>query len=211
MTDFISTIWRWIFNRSPQNAVKPNVQSNPIEDFDLNKIPAGARPIETVLNNEYMVGSPIGIISAQSAMKGTDGQLLRIQNQPSVLLGCGHLVGQMQQADDGKRYPIGKCYYCDLENQQLLQKGKISVFDAERLSLVCSECGKITSSGQLCCPKHYVALTDPDGTTSYLSQEQVIEEKKNSIVRSVLGSLAMLLGEDVQEQPQANQEEHRNA
>lgn len=94
----------------------------------------------------------------------------------------------------------GKCFYCDAEYQKLSQKGQISPFDAERLSLVCADCGKITLSGQLCCPKHYTAVLNPDGTTTYLSPEDTEEQNRQNTIKNILGSMAQLFGKETSEQ-----------
>jgi len=136
-----------------------------------------------------------------------NGQLIRAHNKLSILLGCYHIVAQFQALDQEDRHIrgiAGKCFYCDQEVQELLQKGQITVFDAERLALVCTDCGKITNSGQLCCPKHYTAVSNPDGTTTYLSPEDAEEQNRQKTTKTILSSIELLFGQNSQEIPQEN-------
>lgn len=213
MKKYTFKFWDWVLNRSPKNAAKPNVQSNPIDNVGSASIPIGAEPLETYLEIESILGGPIKIGLEEGSLKGPDGQLIRTSNRASILLGCNHIVAQFQALDQEDRHIrgiAGKCFHCDLEGQELLQKGKITVFDAERLSLVCSDCGKITESGQLCCPKHYTAVSNPDGTTTYLSPEDAEEQDRQNTTKTILSSIALLFGQNSLEIPQENCQEQND-
>jgi len=213
MKKYPFTFWEWVLKRSPQNAAKPNVQPNPIDSVDNINIPTGTEPFETYIETESILGGPIKIGSEEGTLRGPNGQLIRAHNKISILLGCHHSVAQFQALDQEDRHIRGidgKCYYCDLEVQELLQKGQITVFDAERLSLVCTDCGKITNSGQLCCPRHYTAVSNPDGTKTYLSPEDAEAQNRKNTANTILSTIALLFRQNSQEIPQENCQEQNN-
>jgi len=213
MKKYSFTFWEWVLKRSPQNAAKPNVQPNAIDSVGNINIPTGTEPLETYIDTESILGGPIKIGSEEGALKGPDGQLIRAHNKISILLGCDHIVTQFQASDqDGHhvRGIAGKCSKCFQEMAELLQKGQITVFDAERLSLVCTDCGKITNSGQLCCPRHYTAVSNPDGTKTYLSPEDAEEQNRKYTANTILSTIALLFGQNSQELPQENCQEQNN-
>ena len=211
--NFILKFWKWFFNRSPQNAATPNVQPKPTEGVDNTAASTGAEPLEQYIETESILDGPIRIGFEEGALRGPNGQLIRTRNRASILLGCHHIVCQVQAVDQQDRHIrgiAGKCFYCDLEGQELLQKGQISLFDAERLSLICTDCGKITLSGQLCCPKHYTAVVNPDGTTAYLSPEDAEEQKRQNTTKTILNSVALLFGQNSQEIPREKHQEQKD-
>lgn len=213
MSNFASRLWHWLLNRSPKNAARPNVQPNPIDSVGNINIPTDTEPLETYIETESNLGSPVKIGSEEGALRGPDGQLIRAHNKLSILLGCNHIVAQFQALDQEDRHirgVAGKCFYCDQEVQELLQKGKITVFDAERSALVCTDCGKITKSGQLCCPKHYTAVSNPDGTTTYLSPEDAEEQDRQKTTKTILSSIALLFGQNSQEILQEDSQEQND-
>jgi len=207
------SIWNYIFRRSQQNAAKADARYNPPEDTLDGCTPGVGQRIETNLETESIQGLFTRFVSVDGAIKHRDGQLITTRNTIAVLLGCSHVVTQLQavdQEDQHIRGIAGKCYYCDEEIQPLIRKGQISPLDAERLSLVCSDCGKITVSGRLCCPKHYAAITNPDGTTVYLGPKDVQEQQRQSTVKMVLDSVASLFGQVDPKTPQENPQENNN-
>ena len=204
--------WQWLLNRSSQNAAMPNVQPNTNDSVGRINIPIDTEPLETYIETGSLLGSLIKIGSEEGALRGPNGQLIRSHNKLSILLGCNHVVTQFQALDKEDRHIrgiAGRCFYCDLEGQELLQKGLITVFDSERLSLVCTDCAKITNSGQLCCPKHYTAVSNPDGTTTYLSPEDAEEQDRQKTTKTILSSIALLFGQNSQEISQENSQEKK--
>jgi hypothetical protein len=201
--NFTPKFWQWLYNRSPQNSAKPDVQPKPTKGGVDTVAPITAKPLEQYIETESIIGGLIKIGFEEGASRGPDGQLFRAHNRLSLSIGCGHIAAQLQAVDQHDRHIRGiggPCFYCVPELQKLLQKGLISPFDAERLSLVCTDCGKITESGQLCCPKHYTAVLNPDGTTTYLSPEDAQQQERQNTMKTVLGSIALLFSQDTQEQ-----------
>lgn len=214
MSGFTSRFWHWLFNRSPRNAATPKVQPIPPMTVPSPGTQDGSCPIETNIRTESIVGllSKLGVV--ESASRGPDGQLITAEDKFALILGCGHLVDQVQAVDrEGEhiRGIAGQCEYCVRKNQELLSKGKISIFDAERLSLVCSDCGKTTTSGLLCCPKHYREVVNPDGTKSYLDPGQSQQIERQQAIQMPLRFIAGLFGEEGRQPSQSKQEPEDNA
>jgi len=173
---------------------------------------AGCRPLECNTCTDSIAGFISKVGSTQAAWIGPDRELITTEDNLSVILGCGHRAGSVQDAtekrDKNPHQIGGQCHYCAIEYGKLLAKGKISIFDAERLSLVCSDCAKITTSGLLCCPKHYVKLTGADGQEIYLDREQACRLDRQRTAAMVLGFLAGVFG-DRNHQPRADQQESK--
>lgn len=87
------------FNRSPQNAAKPNVQPNPTESVESTSMPTDTGPFETYRKTESIFGGPIKIGFEENALRGPGGQLIRAHNKLSILLGCNHIVTRFQASD----------------------------------------------------------------------------------------------------------------
>lgn len=193
-------IWEYIFRRSPQNAAKPDVgYENP--EITGGSASAVGQPLETNARFESILGFCTKVGSIDSAAKGPYRDLITVHNHQSILAGaCNHVVTQIQSVDTEQHHVrglAGPCVCCTHENQQRLQKGEISPPDAERLSLVCSDCGKITTSGLLACPRHYTAVAGPDGKTIYLDPEEAKQLKRKETLSRSLGALKFLFGQDV--------------
>ena len=203
MKDFYTKFWQWLINRSPKNAAVPNVQPNPKNSGNASA-PMGAIPFETYIETENILGSTIKIGSEEESIRTPDGQLFRSRNKVSLILGaCSHIAGQIQAVDQQDRHIkgiAGKCFYCEQQVPVLLQNGQISLFDAERWALVCTDCGKITTSGKLCCPKHYTQITNPDGTIVYIDPDDALRLERQNTVKGVLNSLASLFSKETTEQ-----------
>jgi len=210
-----SKFWGWLLQRSPQNADRPDIQQQAFDTVADVGFPAGAQPIEISSETESLVDSPIKLGSVDAASKGSEGQLIRAHNSLVVILGCGHAVKQSQAADDDERHIrgiAGRCPYCFAEIEELIAKGKVEImpFDAERLSLVCSDCGKITTSGFLCCPRHYKDVPNPDGTVTYLGPEDAEEQARQNTAKAILSALGSLVSEDNHNTPRENTQEQNN-
>ena len=214
MSNFASKLWDWLFNRSPKNAAMPDVQPGPAGDTVNSAQPPGAQPVEINVISQSCIGLLSRLSKEDRLMRGPDGEVVRVSDQVGILPGCEHVVIQLQAVDEKGRHIrgiAGICSACFREYQRPLEKGQISTFDAERLSLVCTDCGKITISGQLCCPKHYTSVVGPDGSATYLDEEQAREMKRQNTVRTALSIVNFLFGEDQPKIPDRQDNEQKNA
>jgi hypothetical protein len=214
MTQFIGKLWQWILNRSPRNAATPDVQPIPPGSIPSPGVSDGGCPIETNVRTESIADLFFKLGSTQSASREPDGQLITTEDKLAQILGCGHVVTQLQAVDRPGEHIIGiagPCEQCKADNQRLLLKGELSIFDAERLSLVCTDCGKSTPSGLLCHPKHCVEEVQPDGTRSYLPQEQSVQLERQRTAQMPLQFIAGLLGEEIPQPSQGRQEPKNDA
>lgn len=207
--NFALKLWNWIFNRSPQNAAKPNTA------IPLSQDPFGVAsshddiPIETYSENQFIQDSTVKVGWEEYTFRTSEGHLIRTRNNFALRLGCGHIVRQQQaieQPDRRIRGIAGTCFYCRQELLKAISRGEISPFEAESLWLVCSECGKITVSGHLCCPKHYTTIINPAGTAIYLGPEDVKEQKRQQLTISFLGRILDLF---LQEEPEEEKPDKR--
>ncbi|MFC1783560.1 hypothetical protein ACFL02_08240 [Planctomycetota bacterium] len=210
MSNFASKIWDYLFKRSHQQSTLPKVQPLPFDDALSGAGVGNAGPIETYIDIYSIVGSDIKLGKTESAFIDSLGQLVRTHNTISIPLGCGHLISEIQPVQEEHKTIkglAGQCCYCSLEYQALLEKGEISVFDAQRLSMVCTVCAKMTSSGRLCCPRHYTEVSNPDGSKSVLDPKQAEAESRKQIVKTILYSLALPFLEEDQPSTKNHQTE----
>jgi len=214
MSGFAFKLWDWLINRSPKNAATPDLQPGPPGDTVNSAQRPGVQPVETSVNFQSCIGLLSRLSKQDRLFRGPDGELVTVSDQVGIAVGCEHVVTQLQAVDEKGRHVrgiAGICRVCSRQYQKLLEKGQISALDAERLSLVCTDCGKITVSGQLCCPKHYTTVVAPDGKAVYLDEEEAKEMKRQDTVRTALGIVKFLFGEDQPQIPNKQDKEQKNA
>ena len=204
MNNFSSKFWDYWLKRSPQNAAKPEVGGQFPDAFAEISLPPGSELLEADLQFESIRGfvSKLGTVS--SAAKGPDGQLIRVRNKQSIVCTCGHVVSEREKLG-------GICIHCLVDVYEKLRSRRctgIAPTDVEPLFFVCSDCAKMTRSGVLCCPKHY--KTDPDGTESYLSPDDVRDLKRQNHIKTVLETLASLFCKDTPQTLNSNNQEQYN-
>lgn len=187
MTNIVNNLWRWLFMRSSQNAAHPNPGTTQYSAGTVGSTSCAAEPIELVIEEEGIVGSTLSLAKQKTVARGPGGELIRSDKKWGYLCSCGHLVGGMFTAD--KEVPQGlfsKCYVCQAENAMLASAGIISIAESELRSLVCNKCVRVTVSGQLCCPRHSLAVPDANGATIYLGPEEQQELKRKQLIQNTL-------------------------
>ena len=203
VSNFTSKLWQWVSKRSSKNAAVPNVLQNTYQENPDTRL-----PFESYTETESLSGTPFKLGFTQKSFETPDGQLVRGQDNIKALIGCGHLIHQFQSINQEDKHIIGiagQCFYCAQDTKQLFEAGKLNQFDTIRLSLVCTDCAKITDSGQLCCPKHYAIVPNPDGTKTYLSPEDITNQKRQNTIQILLSSVALLFSSDKQPEEQNNE------
>lgn len=192
-----SKFLNWLYKRSSHNAADPNPSAMPY-DQDTNGIPSNeSRPIEISIEQDVIIGLPLSFWDEDTIARGTNGELIRSHKKNSILCGCGHIASQLHAENEHNKSPkrgiAGKCPYCEKEFQKMLRKGLISEIEAERQSLVCTDCAKLTISGILCCPKHYAAIGDENGNIVYLDPDEQAKQKREDLQKQILMPFAALL------------------
>jgi hypothetical protein len=204
MSNFASKLWTWIFNRSPQQASNPKPVMPPDEPINYSHCEFDNQ-FESYSETQSIQGFISKLGWQETGARTPDGKLFRNHDSLALPIGCGHIVMQQQAVDQQDRHIrgiAGICFYCQQELIKASSRGEISLFDAERLSLVCSDCGKITVSGHLCCPKHYASVKGPDGKDVYLGPNEIKKQEQSQITARVLGPLLDLFSEDQPQLPQ---------
>ena len=190
-------LFGWVVKSSAKNAANPNPPVTPATPNVGGEFGGQQPPIEVAMEQEAIIGTDISLGRQDSVGYGPGGVLITQHKNMSILCGCGHIVSQLQPAQEERKAPFpgigGKCFYCELELNEWALKGLISPFEAQRQSLVCSNCAKITLSGKLCCPKHYTATIDENGNTIYLGpddqarqQELAEQQARQETVQKIL-------------------------
>lgn len=206
-----SKLFGWLVKGSAKNAANPDPAATPASQNFSGEFPGQVSPIEVAMEQDLIMGTTLSLGQQDSVAEGPNGELIRSHKNMSILCGCGHIVSQLQPTQEQGKAPVrgiaGKCFYCDIEFGELKSKGLITAFEAERQSLVCSDCAKITLSGKLCCPKHYIATTDESGNTIYLGPDDQIEQQqlaeqqaRDKIIQKVFKSFTALLSGQKPEQ-----------
>lgn len=193
MIGLVMRLWKSLFERSPANTSAPHVQAQAYDAM------AAGQVIERNMEMESAVGLSLRIGRIQSLLRGEHGELIRVSEQKPCLLGCGHIISQLQPEDRQGchiRGLAGPCAFCLRDYSQGVQKGQISPSDAERLSLVCTDCARMTSSGVLCCPKHYTTVMAPDGSERYVDPDGAAQLRRQETVSKAFAVFLSLFQED---------------
>ena len=201
-----SKLFGWLIKGSAKNATNPTPTATPATPNFSGEFPGQSPPIELAVEQDLIMGTNLSLGRQDSVAEGPNGELIRSHKNVSILCGCGHIVSQLQPTQEQGKAPVrgiaGECFYCDIEFNELMSKRLITAFDVERRSSVCSDCAKITVSGKLCCPKHYIAITDANGGIMYLGlddqikQQQLAEEQaRNDVIQKVFVSFTSLFSE----------------
>ncbi len=158
----------YLFRRSPKNAATPNVQPAPPVASAQPGTGSSVRPLERNVEVSSIAGLLNELRRVETRYVGADGEVIHcLEAHGGFVLGCGHHGTAQAGAEEGTRGReiAGVCAYCVRDYQPLVDKGELDPLQAERLSLVCNECARMTTSGHLCCPRHSRKVTAEDGTT----------------------------------------------
>jgi len=203
----------WLRKQSPLNSANPNPGTSPYNAGVYNTPHGGAQTIETSNEEELTLGLNLRLGQQDSAVRGPAAELLRSRKGIYALCGCGHIAYQVQPTNKPGQQPIrgiaGKCAYCEGDFQEPLAKGLITLLEAERQTLVCSECARLTTSGILSCPKHCVAVTEGNGQTVYLGPEEQTQLDRKQTTQKILTPFIWLFSE--QNQIQITDQDKENA
>lgn len=191
MSNRNKTIWDFLFQGSPHNAANPDpyAQSN-----TNNSSPSGqqGKLIEEFVEFESVAGMHLNYGRKESGFIGPHGQLLRSKENISLIIGCGCKIDA--DKNSGKKI-AGVCQFCKEENLKELQKGKITLFNAERLSLVCTDCARRSASGLLCCPRHATRVQTEEGEI-YADPQQLEDIERKNTIQKIISPFIQLFTED---------------
>jgi len=197
-----------LLRRSSKNAAVPKVQPGPPPASTWSNAGAPIRPLERNIEVNRVVGLLNEQCHVETRYMGADGELIYcIEDHGGLVLGCGHHGTahiSVKEATCGRGI-AGVCVYCAREYQPLVEKGEIDALQAERLSLVCNECARMTTAGHLCCPRHATKVTAEDGTIQYIDPDTAKSAARQNTIAKAVGALMCLFGE-----PQEQQEQRTN-
>ncbi len=189
--------FNWLKKGSPNNAANPNPKAAAYNTANNNTFGPAITPLEISSQQEIVLGSFINIGNQDLASRGPNGEMLYSYKNLSFLAGCGHVISQLHAQNESGKTPIrgvgGRCLYCDAKYQQMAAKGLMSLDEADRRSLVCSECARVTVSGILCCPMHYTAIGDGNGNFVYLGPQEIEDQKRKDLVNKILSPFTSFL------------------
>lgn len=207
---FVTDLLHWLVKRSSKNATNPKPKATPHPSTTQNA--QDPLIIETVSDEKVTLGIDTILGEQDNLAKGPGGELIRSHQSVSILSGCNHIVSQLQPTHEEGKLPskglAGKCIYCVKEVQKLVKKGKLDPLEADRLSLVCTDCAKMTVSGTLCCPKHYVAIDNGTNQTLYLDPDEQARESQKKLVQTILLPFRGILGDSNPPLPSSPGEEN---
>jgi hypothetical protein len=191
-----SKVVRWLLKQSPNNSADPNPGTLPQELNIPGTSSVGAQPIEISTEEECMLGSAVSLGQQDSAVQDLGEALIRSHKNLYVICGCGHVACHVQATNKQGQQPTrgiaGKCYYCEEQYQRAFLKGKITLIEADRRSLVCTDCARLTVSGVLSCPSHYTAVTESDGQTIYLGPDERSQLERKQTIQKILTPFILL-------------------
>ena len=194
-----SKFWDWFMNRSPRDAAVPDVQPGSSAWPHPSSGDSAIQPIERHVEMRSFAGLLNTPYRVETLGRSVDDELVRCHHDGAdMILGCGHKVSGFQDKDkkpQDDRTIAGLCAYCVREYQPQVQKGEMDPLHAERLSLVCSECAKVSTSGYLCCPRHCKPTAGSDGTTHYVDSETALKMARQDVVGKAFRAVMWLFGQ----------------
>jgi hypothetical protein len=195
----LSRVLAWLLKLSLRNNIPPSAGAMPCVRNAQHAQQNGATPLEISSKEEATWGLNCVMGQQDYAARGPRNEFIRSHSKGNVLCNCGHIAYQMQAIDKPGEQAVrgiaGQCQYCVAEFEKAVQKNEMTPEEAERRSLVCSECAKIIKDGILSCPRHCVAMTDVDGQTIYLDSAQTAELDRKQAVQNILSPLLGMFGD----------------
>lgn len=200
-----------LFRRSPKNAATPNVQPAPPAPSGWPNSGPPVQPLERNIEVRSIGGLLNELRRVDSRYRSADGEIISCcEDLGGIVCGCGHTTTALQAGTEKnirEKWIAGLCAYCVREYQPLVEKGEIDALQAERLSLVCSDCARMTTSGHLCCPRHATPLTAEDGTIQYIDPDTAKSASRQSTIVKALGVFQYLFGDPQNPQKQGTNQE----
>lgn len=200
MIRILSTLWRWLTGRpSAKTATStvPPIQPPAPGPSGWPGTGISLQPLERSIETASIEGLHIELRYEESRYRGPDGEIIRYcRDGTKGAYGCGH-TGELLKA-------AGLCVYCVREYQCLVEGGQMHPLEAERLSMVCSDCAQMTTSGHLSCPKHRIAVVGPTGTTQYVDADTAKHMARKDTVGKAVNTFVQLFG--TSQQPESKKE-----
>ncbi|MDI6449139.1 hypothetical protein [Anaerobaca lacustris] len=200
-----------LFRRSPKNAATPNVQPAPPATSAQSSASAPIEPLERNVEVRSIRGLLNDLHRLDGRYRSAEGELIsRCEAEEGIVLTCGHIGTAFRpspEKDRAETWIAGLCTYCVREYQSLVEKGELDALQAERLSLICNECARMTTSGHLCCPRHSTKVTAEDGSTKYIDPDTAKSASRQSTIVKALSVLQYLFGDPQNPQKQGTNQE----
>ena len=202
MTRLLSAVWHWLTGRSSRNTATPAGPPMQPPAPGASGWPGTGIPLQP-LERSIEIASMGGLFNElrheENRYRGPGGEIIHCcDDRRYILAGCGHPVTMGQIVTDGKhdqgRHLGGLCVYCVREYQPFVERGQLDPLEAERLSMVCSDCAQMTTSGHLSCPRHRIAVVKPTGTTQYVDKDTAKSMARKNAVGKAVHTLAWLFG-----------------
>ena len=204
MKNFLKRIWLFLQGRSRGPAAGSTLPNTAYG------VPAGsgqqapfARPVDVCHEETVIPGLDYNTGTFQSVSIGPDGEYRRVTRHVNIMCGCGRIIyhnpAQTQPTKEKHKLGLkleGICFYCIQDHDPLVLSGVMSPAEAKRLSLVCSDCARVTVSGKLACRKHTEAITDETGQTIFLGPDDQIQYQRQKTLHRFTGILAFLITEE---------------
>jgi len=200
-----------LFRRSPKNAATPNVQAAPPAASAQSNAGAPIEPLERNVEVRSIRGLLNDLHRLDGRYRSAEGELIsRCEAEEGIALTCGHIGTAFRpsgERDRAETWIAGQCAYCVREYQHLVEKGEIDPLQAERLSLVCNECARMTTAGHLCCPRHATKVTAEDGTIQYIDPDTAKSASRQGTIAKALSVFQYLFGDPQNPQKQGTNQE----
>jgi len=211
----LARLWNRLTGRSATSAAPavPYVPPNPTSTAGWSSSGLPLQPRECNVEVYSIGGLQNELSQVERRYRSADGGIVRhYEDRRSLVAGCGHTAVPRQ--DNSEKYPDhrgigGLCSFCLREYYSLVEKGQMDPLEAERLSIVCTDCARMSVSGHLCCPRHRKAMVMPDGTTQYIDPDTAKSMSRQNTMAKALHAATWLFTEpqNPQEPKTPNQKE----
>jgi len=147
----------------------------------------GYTTIETNIDNQPIPGTITQSISKEERiLQSPNGELITHSNKKGIHCGCGHLIYTIES--NGQQPGLGsRCPICAAQAVQLLNRGDVTLDQAEAMSLCCSKCSaRCEGCGINVCRRHIHQFIGLDNSRAWLCDECVKQAERDKFFKQTL-------------------------
>ena len=176
--------------------------SEPDDPLPGDNLPPGYNVLETQVRGRGVPGtSYCWIGEVASVWQTPTGEMVTCERGKGELCGCGHHAFSQEEivTETGVHRGIGgTCHDCSAEAKDKLARNEISLQQAERQSLYCTQCASHCDGcgRHNLCSRHTKLFTDADGQQQLLCPDCIAKADRKKFFKQTAAVFNWLLADD---------------
>ncbi|MFC1635728.1 hypothetical protein ACFL5Z_12885 [Planctomycetota bacterium] len=195
MVKFFKYVFQY-FTRNRQSLTVRRIQCDdtaqtPSETLD------GYIPLEIARDEQPVPGMATqGTCEEEQLLETPSGRIITLSQRKGIRCGCLHVIYTIEP--DGQRpHLAGQCPLCTAKGAELLNKGHITLEQAEAMSLYCSSCGGFCEGcGRSFCSRHVHRFVTLDARIAWLCAACIKPAEQDRFFRKVVALMISLFVDD---------------